>query len=119
MIRSTRPRLYDINQNILVVLDVSKRRTRAHLQNDITLRYTILHALMIIAEAVKRLPDQTKAPYPEIAWSKIIGLGIMIKHEYHRVDSEIVWDGVVDHLKPLHEVVKKLLADLEQPGLPL
>jgi uncharacterized protein with HEPN domain len=113
VIRSTRPRLYDIDQNIAVVLDIAKRRTHTHFQNDVVLRYTILHAMMIIAEAVKNLPPATTANHPNIPWHKIVGVGVMIKHEYHRIDPEIIWGVVTAHLRPLQEVIKKMLADLE------
>ena len=73
MIRSTRPRLHDIASNIEVVFDITKGRTRHHLQGDTALRYVILHALMIIAEAVRHLPPETLAPYPGIPWKDIVG----------------------------------------------
>lgn len=119
MNRSALPRLYDIDQNIILVLDVAKRRSHANLQHDVAFRYTILHALMIIAEAVHYLPADMTARYTEVPWPKIVGIGNMIKHEYHRVDTLIVWEVVTVHLGPLHVAIKKMLADLNQPALPL
>ena len=48
-----------------------------------------------------------------------MGEGVVIKHEYHRVDPDVVWSTVKVHLPLLHPVIKKMLAHLDQPGLPL
>jgi uncharacterized protein with HEPN domain len=117
VIRSTRPRLYDIDQNIAVILDIAKRRTHTHFQNDVVLRYTILHAMMVIAEAVKHLPPTITVHYPNIPWNKIVGVGVMIKHEYHRIDSEIIRDVVTVHLQPLHTVVKEMLTTADMSAV--
>lgn len=118
MIRSTRPRLHDIATNIAIIFDITKDRTRNHLQGDIALRYVVLHGLMLIAEAVRHLPPETLAPYPTIRWKEIVGVGTLIKHEYHRIDPDVVWSIVKVHLPALQPVIKTMLANLETPTLP-
>lgn len=71
----------------------------------------LLHALMIIAEAVRNLPPDLTAKYPDIPWSKIVGIGTKIKHEYHRVDSFVVWTAVTVHLRPLQTAVAQMIAE--------
>jgi uncharacterized protein with HEPN domain len=51
--------------------------------------------------------------YPNIPWTKIVGVRVMIKHEYHRIDPEIIWDVATIHLRPLQEVITRMLADLD------
>lgn len=119
MIRSARPRLHDIANNIVVIRDATKGRARHHLQDDTVLRYVVLHALMIIAEAVKHLPGESLAPHPAIPWKDIVGIGIIIKHEYHRVDPDVIWNAATVHLPALQPIIKKMLTDLDQPALPL
>jgi uncharacterized protein with HEPN domain len=74
-----------------LVADLIRGRTKNHLQHDTALRYAILHALMIIAEAIRHLPPAILAPYPTIPWKDIVGIGTIIKHEYHRVDPDVIW----------------------------
>ena len=119
MIRSARDRLYDIDQNISLVLDVAKRRSLTNFQHDMAFRYTILHALMIIAEAASNFPADMTAQHPEVPWPKIIAIGHMIRDDHQRVDARIAWEVATVHLEPLNEAVRKLLADLNQPSLPL
>ncbi len=111
MIRSSRPRLSDIDENVALVLAQVRGRTQDDFERDIVFRYMLLHALMIIAEAVRNLPPDLTARYPDIPWSKIVGIGTKIKHEYHRVDSLVVWTAVTVHLLPLQTVVAQMIAD--------
>lgn len=119
MIRLTRPRLDDIDQNIQVITTRIKGRSPADLATNIDLRYVVLHALMVIAEAVNHLPAEIKSAHPQVPWSRVVGIGNRIKHEYHRIDPAIVWNVAANHLPPLHAVIKQLIADDTQPGLPL
>lgn len=112
MIRPARPRLLDIDENITVALDLVRRRSLKHLINDRTMRYALHHAILIIAEAVHHLPRELRDRYPDTPWPNIKSIGDRLRHEYHRIDPEIVWDVATVHLKPLQEVIRKLLAEL-------
>ena len=109
MIRSTRPRLEDIDQNITIALAFVYQRTLNHVTHDFALRYALQYALLIISEAVKHLPADLCAEHPEIPWRKIKSLGDKLLHEDQRVDPEIVWDVATVHLKPLHVAIKQML----------
>jgi uncharacterized protein with HEPN domain len=113
MIRSTCDRFNDIEQNINLVLDVTKRRSLANFQHDLAFRYTILHALMIIAEAVGHLPAYMTARDTEAPWPKINAIGAIIRDDPRRVDMRFAWEVATVHLEPLNAVVKKLLASIK------
>lgn len=119
MTRSIRPRLYDIDTNIDVILARVNGRVADDLEVDLDLRYVILHALMIIAEAVGKLPEPLLREHPGIPWADIIGMGRHIKHEYHRLDLDVVWDAATIHLPRLRPVVKRLLVVSEETGAPV
>ncbi len=118
MIRSTRPRLEDIDQNITIALAFVHQRTLKHVTHDLALRYALQHALLIISEAVKNLPADLCAEHPEIPWRKIKSLGDKLRHEYHRINPEIVWDVATVHLKALHVAIEQMLISLNSPSLP-
>ena len=109
MIRSARPRLADIDDNITVILTRVAGRSFEDLTSDLDLRYVTLHALMIIAEAVKNLPAELTVQHPHIPWNKVVGTGTKIKHEYHRIDLFIVWDAIANHLPELQSAIQKLI----------
>ena len=73
---------------------------------------TVERAVQIIAEAVRALPPEIIARYPEIEWAKIAGIGNVLRHEYERVDPETMWD--IPTVKPprLEQVVLRMLAEL-------
>jgi len=113
VIRTTLPRLHDIRENVALLRNLTHGRTLNHLRHDHAFRYAVLHALMIIAEAVRHIPEPVRAPFNHIAWKDIIGLGIIIKHEYHRVDTVIIWDTVTQHVPALAPVIDRLIAQEE------
>ena len=54
--------------------------------------------LLTIAEAATRLRDRAEVLCPGLPWRGIRGMGNWIRHQYERVDPEIVWATVVDDL---------------------
>jgi uncharacterized protein with HEPN domain len=117
--RSARFHLYDINTNIAVIVDVTKGRTRNHLENDTAFRYVVLHALMIIAEAVRHLPEELLAPHTSIPWKDLVSIGEVITDDYHQVDLDMIWNAANVHVRALRVVIKQMLAEQIQPALAL
>lgn len=113
MTRSIRPRLIDIDENIAIILRRAAGKTVEDFSADLDLRYVTFHALMIIAEAASKLPPEFTSGYSDIPWSKIVGLGTKIKHEYHRVDLFIVWSAVTDQLPKLQLAIRKMIQETQ------
>ena len=73
----------------------------------------ILHQLIIIGEAVKRLSDTYRRNHAKIPWKLIAGMRDRIIHGYFDVDLEEVWNTVekdlpmlINYLKPLTTLKK-------------
>jgi len=47
--------------------------------------------------------------FPEIDWKAYRGMGNFLRHSYHRVSDEIVWNTVQDDLPLLKRVVERAL----------
>jgi uncharacterized protein with HEPN domain len=109
VIRSAHHRLADIHENIELVADLVKRRTFKHLERDLALRYAVQYAVLIVAEAVNHLPVDLRSQYPDVPWPNIIAIGHKLRHEYHRIDADIVWEVATVHL-PRHGVIKRMAA---------
>jgi uncharacterized protein with HEPN domain len=65
--------------------------------------------MQILTEAVIRLEMEGPEAYPEIDWKGYRGMGNFLRHSYHRVSDEIVWNTVKDDLPVLRSVVEKAL----------
>jgi len=116
VIRSPAHRLRDIGDNVQIIERLVTGRSLRDFQTDVGLRYAVLHALTIVAEAIKDLPGELTDGHPDVPWRKIVGMGTILKHEYHRVDLIVAWDAVTTHIHTLGTAVTKLLAKLASGG---
>jgi uncharacterized protein with HEPN domain len=65
--------------------------------------------LEIISEAVRHLPDDLLATRKDVDWHGIRAIGNLMRHEYYRIDPDIVWSVVNDDLPPLRIVIEGFL----------
>ncbi|SEM22482.1 Uncharacterized conserved protein, contains HEPN domain [Bosea lupini] len=84
-------------------------RSQAAFQADAFLQLGVERALEIISEAVRHLPEEILATQADIRWADVRALGNLIRHEYWRVDSKIVWRIVKDDLPPLRSAIADML----------
>jgi len=66
--------------------------------------------LTIIGEAVKNLPNELRARYPDVEWRKIAGLRDIVVHEYFGIDEDILWDLIQNKIPNLLKSVEQILA---------
>jgi uncharacterized protein with HEPN domain len=74
---------------------------------------TVERAVAIISEAVRALPIELLDQYPHGEWQKIISIGNFIRHEYEKIDPEVMWEIATVHLPALEPTIRKMLADLK------
>jgi uncharacterized protein with HEPN domain len=65
--------------------------TRDVFLSDLKTQSAVLHQLMIIGEAVKRLSHPFRDQLPAIPWSLIAGMRDRLIHGYDSVDLDQVW----------------------------
>ncbi len=78
---------------------------------DVKTRSAVLHQLLVLGEATKRLSDGFRAAHPEIPWRAISGMRDRLIHAYDAVDLDIVWST-------LDREIPKLLEALADQSLP-
>jgi uncharacterized protein with HEPN domain len=66
-------------------------------------------AIEIISEAVRHIPEPERAKYPDVPWRNIMAIGNKLRHEYQRVDPDIIWDIARTHLVDLRPVIEAIL----------
>lgn len=67
----------------------------------------ILRNLAVIGEAVRALPAEVRAEYPNVPWTAIAGLRNIVIHEYFRVNPKLIRDIVDEQLIPLADLIRK------------
>lgn len=77
---------------------------------DIRKRWLVERGLEIISEASRHLSPALKGRHKAIPWSKVAGIGNVLRHEYERIAHDILWHVVRDDLAELDRVCREELA---------
>ena len=110
--RSARPRLQDILDNIAIVKCAIAGRDLASFAGDPVLRLAVERAIEIISEAVRHIPEEQRNKHPETPWRNIMAIGNKLRHEYRRIDPDIIWEIAQQHLEELQPVIEAILAEM-------
>jgi len=78
-------------------------------ENDV-LRSAVLLKLIVIGEAVARLPGEFKNRHPEIEWADIAAFRNIAVHEYFGIMWGIVWVTATRDVPELRHKVEEILA---------
>lgn len=75
-------------------------------------------ALEILSEASRHVPDLLKDEFTDVPWRQIAGLGNILRHDYRRVDPEMILRIALEHAPALRPVIETMVRRLEQDGGP-
>jgi uncharacterized protein with HEPN domain len=81
---------------------------------DLPLRLAVERAFEIICEAFGRIPENIKAQQPAIEWRRMVDFGNLLRHAYHRVDPQIVFEIAARDLPPLKVFAERVIRETEQ-----
>ncbi len=84
------------------------------MEHDRRKRWLVERGIEIISEASRRLSPALKARHPEIPWSKVAGIGNVLRHLYEDVAHDILWHVVRHDLLPLENVCRAELLVIER-----
>ena len=103
--------LLDIRYASHLTLDSIKNLSETEFLADLKTQSAVLHQLMVIGEAVKRLSKDFRNKYPEIPWLLIAGMRDKLIHGYDVVDLDSVWKTATEDIPKLYSFVDKLTPD--------
>lgn len=92
----------------LVVAFKGKLAKNAFLR-DVKTQSAILHQLLVIGEAVKRLSEEFRGRHSQIPWIRIAGMRDKLIHAYDAVDLDEVWKTVTKEIAPLISFLETLV----------
>lgn len=72
-------------------------------------RMAVERLFEIMSEASRYIPDEMKDREKNIAWQKLADLGNLLRHAYHRVDPNILWEIVENDLESLKRFVERVV----------
>ena len=79
------------------------------LAEDLKTRAAVLHQLLVMGEAAKRLSEPFRAAHAEIPWRKMAGMRDVLIHAYDAVDDEEVWRVIQRDLPAVLAQIEPLL----------
>ena len=104
MVRTLIPRLTDIVEAIDRIHSVLRDTPLGAFEADWQKQWLIERGVLIISEASRHLGDELKARHPQIPWSKVAGIGNVLRHSYENVAAPIMWKLAQVDLPILQEV---------------
>ena len=104
-----RQRLLDVIDAIEQIHGLLRDKSRTDFVTDRHMRAAFERYLEIASEASKHIPQEIRDAEPSIPWGNVAGIGNHLRHAYHRVDPDILWNTHADgHLDQLFAVCRKL-----------
>jgi uncharacterized protein with HEPN domain len=112
--RKTRTHFEDILQSIDHIDEFLSGIDFEGYREDRKTRSAVERELQIITEAAIRLGDEAETLCPGPDSKGFRGMGNILRHVYHRVDDEIVWNTVKEELPPMRAAVSKALRSMSE-----
>jgi uncharacterized protein with HEPN domain len=82
---------------------------QAAFQADLKTQSAVLHQLLILGEAAKRLSPSFRDAHAQVPWALVAGMRDKLIHHYEAVDLAVVWDTLQKDLPRLLAFLTPLL----------
>jgi len=91
----------------------AKGRTRADLDSDQQLAFSLVKAIEIVGEAANRMSLECRTRHPEIPWADNIGMRHRLTHAYFDINLNVVWRTATEELPVLIAQPEDIERDLK------
>lgn len=103
--------LLDILKAARLAIEFKGPSDKTEFLGDAKTQSAVLHQLLIIGEAVKRISPEFRAAHPDVPWKLIAGTRDKLIHFYEGVDLDEVWKMVAADLPELIRLIEPLASD--------
>jgi uncharacterized protein with HEPN domain len=109
MSRSTREYFQHMLEEISFLQDHIPQITKDDFVHNEVLKRAVIRSIEIIGEAMKQIPSDLKARYPDVAWKPIAAMRDRLIHGYFGIDYDIVWDVITTKIPILEQQIQIVL----------
>ena len=106
--------LLDVARAARLAIEFVAGMDRAAFIQDTKTQSAVLHQLLVLGEAVKRLSAEFRAAHPQTPWTLIAGMRDKLIHAYDEVDLEEVFKTLERDVPDLLKRIQPLLP--QDPG---
>ena len=78
-------------------------KTKVDFLKSTQLQDSVIRRIEIIGEAVRNIPPEFRADYPDIPWNEIAGMRDILIHKYFGIDLELTWEVAIRDIPALKE----------------
>jgi uncharacterized protein with HEPN domain len=114
MVLSANAALADILAEIDAIEAAVAGRSLEEFRREWMFRRAVERGIEIISEASRRLPSELQQRRPEVPWKEIMGIGSVLRHEYHRTSEFVVWGVATHHLRTLRPAIEALRLETDR-----
>jgi uncharacterized protein with HEPN domain len=76
---------------------------RDSLKADRHIQQAVAYNLAVLGEAARSLAPELRPRYPEVPWLAMIDQRNVVVHEYHHLDSDLLWITARENIPPLDQ----------------
>jgi uncharacterized protein with HEPN domain len=105
-------RLEDILDNIGLIEEYIRGYSQQQFGADRKTQDAVERCLLRLSEAARKLEGAADIMIPDQPWSAIRAVGNVLRHDYDRVDPDIIWRIISNDLSSLKNAVETALDKL-------
>lgn len=115
--RDIQTHLRDIQESIDLIDEFLGDMELETYRSDLKTKSAVERQIQILTEAAYRLGPEDGPKFLGPDWRSYCDMGNILRHAYHRIDDQIVWNTIKDDLPTLRAAVRKALSSLYPPSL--
>ncbi len=112
-VRDATQSLRDIERFCYRVLDCSAGLDQFAFVRARDLYESSMWNLVLIGEAASNVPSPFKSAHPQIPWRLMTGARNVFIHQFWKIDNDVVWDIVTNHVPRLLDDLRPILKRAE------
>lgn len=73
-----------------------------------------IRQLEVIGESCRNISEELRNKHPEVPWSQIVGLRIIVIHQYFGIDTRLIWEIIQKDISLFKNQITRILTIIDQ-----